>query len=99
MERFEDLIRQTQLLAEIQDPGSSRLAGMDEASAAEEGLGPMAAGVARSTILTATHTVQLNKLRCGGNEGDRCAASVMLTPTSTGECAWLLPAGSPHTGW
>lgn len=26
----------------------------------------MAAGVARSTILTATHHVQLNKLRCGG---------------------------------
>lgn len=69
MERFEDLIRQTQMLSEIQDPssgGSSRLAGgMDEAAAAEEGLGPMAAGVARSTILTATHTVQLNKLRCG----------------------------------
>lgn len=66
MERFEDLIRQTQMLSEIQDPsGSSRLAGVDEAAAAEEGLGPMAAGVARSTILTATHTVQLNKLRCG----------------------------------
>jgi hypothetical protein len=69
MERFEDLIRQTQLLAEIQDPGSSRLVGMDEAAAAEEGLGPMAAGVARSTILTATHTVQLNKLRWEGLVG------------------------------
>lgn len=63
MERFEDLIRQTQLLAEIEEPSSSRLDGVDAAAAAEEGLGPMAAGVARSTILTATHHVQLNKLR------------------------------------
>jgi hypothetical protein len=63
MERFEDLVRQTQLLAEIEEPSSNRLDGVDAAAAAEEGLGPMAAGVARSTILTATHHVQLNKLR------------------------------------
>jgi len=65
MERFEDLIRQVQLLSEIEEPSSSRLDGADAAVAAEEGLGPMAAGVARSSLLTATHHVQLNKLRCG----------------------------------
>lgn len=68
MERFEDLIRQAQLLAEIEEPGSSRMDGVDAAAAAEEGLGPMAAGVARSSILTASHHVQLNKLRYGSQD-------------------------------
>jgi hypothetical protein len=64
MERFHDLTAQVALLAEIDEPGSSsRMDAADAAVAAEEGMGPMGAGAQRSSILTATHHVQLNKLR------------------------------------
>eukprot|EP00775_Hariotina_reticulata_P013475 gene13475-13601_t len=79
LERFDDLLKQAQMLQELDDAramsgGSSSSASRmdidgDVQSAAEEGLlaqGPLAAGVAhmgRTSLLTATHAVQLNKLR------------------------------------
>lgn len=98
MERFEDLIRQAQLLAEIEEPGSSstsstsRLDGPDAAVAAEEGtLGPLAAGVARSSLLTATHHVQLNKLRW---DSGRSSAWVYAVLT----CVCCLDGCGAHLG-
>jgi hypothetical protein len=107
MERFEDLVKQQQLLMEI-DEGQAALHGSSSsraaaagatpqgpaaeaaaaaadaaaaAIAAEEGAaGPLAAGsvVPRSSVLTAQHHVQLNKLRCAAGAGCMAADVPML---------------------
>jgi pyruvate/2-oxoglutarate dehydrogenase complex dihydrolipoamide acyltransferase (E2) component len=115
-ERFDDLVKQQQLLMEI-DEGQAALHGSSSsraaaagatpqgpaaeaaaaaadaaaaAIAAEEGAaGPLAAGsvVPRSSVLTAQHHVQLNKLRCVAGTG-WLAAVVQCVCT----CGSLMPA-------
>lgn len=58
MERFDDLIKQAALLQDIDEPRPSATS-----LELEPGAGPLAAGAARSTLLTASHHLQLNKLR------------------------------------
>jgi hypothetical protein len=104
LERFDDLLKQAQMLQELDDAramsgGSSSSSSAsrmevdgDVQSAAEEGLlgqGPLAAGVAhmgRTSLLTASHAVQLNKLRCAAEE------AVLLL----GHHGWTSIVGEPY---
>ena len=59
-ERFDDLIRQTSLLADIEAQESLMKGAADGEADGEEGA---AGGISRSSLITPNHTVQLNKLR------------------------------------
>jgi hypothetical protein len=97
LERMEDMLRQTSLLADIEaqdarmkgalaaSSTSSAAAAAAAAAAAgdvetgdgggEEGpLGGLAGAVNRGSIITTQHTLQLNKLRCGGLWSVECSA-------------------------